>query len=112
MPHGLAETVGVSQLVGADRHRIEPLEQAEILQLLDGVGQGVDADAEFADGVGLLIDLAVDTAGMTHQRRGQAADAAADNDRLHHAPLVVTRIPSTKFIASKGLSGNPGRQTG
>ena len=69
-PDLLAEAVDVEQLVGADRDRVEPLQQAELLQLLDGVRQRVDADAELADAVGLLVDLAVDAARMQHQRGG------------------------------------------
>src|ERR1043166_6807248 len=61
-PDLLAEAVGVEQLVGADAHRVEPLEQAELRELLDGVRQRVDADAEFAHRLRLLVDLAVDAA--------------------------------------------------
>src|ERR1044072_4020518 len=82
-PDLLPEPVHVEQLVGADRDRIEPLQQAQLLQLLDGVRQRVDADAELADAVGLLVDLAVDAARMQHQRGGQPAHASADNDGLH-----------------------------
>ena len=48
-PDLLTEAVGVDQLVGADRDGVEPLHQAELLQLLDGMRQRVDADAELAD---------------------------------------------------------------
>ena len=82
-PDLLAEAVGVEQLVGADRDRVEPLEQAELGQFLDGVRQRVDADAELADGVRLLEDFAVDPARVQHQRRYQAADAATCDDHLH-----------------------------
>ena len=82
-PDLLAEAVGVKQLVGADRDRVEPLQQAEIGQFLDGMRQGVDADAELADDVRLLEDFAVDPARMQHQRRYQAADAATCDDHLH-----------------------------
>ena len=82
-PDLLTETVGIEQLVGADRDRIEPLEQAELGQFLDGVRQRIDADAQFADGVRLLEDFAVDPARVQHQRRDQAADARACDDHLH-----------------------------
>ena len=82
-PDLLAEPVGVDQLVGADRDRVEPLHQAELLQLLDGMRQRVDADAELADALGLLEQLAVDAAGMQHQGRGKPADSAADDNDLH-----------------------------
>ncbi len=85
MPDGLAEAVGVEQFVGADRDRVEPLQQAELFQFANGVGQGVDADAEFADAVGLLKNFAVDAAGLQHEGGGQSANPAADNDHLHDA---------------------------
>src|SRR5712691_10293207 len=84
-PDLLAEAVGVDQLVGPDRHRIETIEQAKPRQLLDRVRQGVDADAELADAVGLLIDFAVDAARMQHERGGETADTAADDNDLHDA---------------------------
>jgi len=68
-PNLLPETVGVEQLVCADRDRVEPVEQAEIGQFLDGMRQRIDADAELADGVRLLENLAIDPARMQHQRR-------------------------------------------
>src|SRR5262245_36252180 len=68
-PHLLAETVGVDQLVGADRDAVQPLEEPEPLQLLDRVRQRVDADAELADRLRLLEQLAVDAALMQHQCR-------------------------------------------
>src|SRR5262252_11217598 len=52
-PNFLAEAIGVEQLVRADRHRIEPLQQAERGELLDRMWQRVDADAELADLIGL-----------------------------------------------------------
>ena len=93
-PDLLAEAVGVEQLVGADGDGVEPLQQAELLELLDGVRQRVDADAELADAVGLLEHLAVDAAGMQHQRGGQAADPAADNDRLHDSTHTRNAQPA------------------
>jgi len=49
------------------------------------MGQRVDADAELTNGIRLLVELAVDTTGMQHERGGQTADAAADNDDLHRS---------------------------
>ena len=69
--------------MGADRDRVEPLQQPQLRQLLDGMRQGVDADAELADAIGLLEQLAIDAAGMQHQRRGEPPDTAADDDDLH-----------------------------
>src|SRR3546814_12459651 len=67
-PDLLAEAVGVDQLVGADSHAVESLEQAEGRQFLDGVRRGVDADAELADGPRLLVDLDLDAFGGQAQR--------------------------------------------
>src|SRR3954465_2426527 len=91
-PYLLAETVGVEQLVGSDPHRIEPIEQSKLGQFLDCMRQGVDADAELADGVRLFVDFAVDTARMQHQRRGQAADSASDDDHFHGSTRKNARI--------------------
>ena len=89
-PNLLAEAVGVKQLVGADRDRVEPLKQPKLGQFLDGMRQRVDADAEFADGVRLLENLAIDPARVQHQRRYQAADAAACDDHFHDATPATT----------------------
>ena len=88
-PDLLPEAVGVDELEGADGHRIKPLEQPKLRQLLDGMGKRVDADAELADGLRLLVHVAVDAARMQHQGGGQAADAAADDNAFHddtHSP--------------------------
>jgi hypothetical protein len=52
-------------------------------EFLDGVGQGVDADAKLANGIRLLENLAIDAAGVKHERGGEPADASADDDRFH-----------------------------
>src|SRR3954469_9261267 len=82
-PDLLPETVKVEQLAGADRDRVEPLQQPKLLWLLDGMRQRVDANTELANGVGLLIDLAIDAARMQHQRRNEPANSAADDNGLH-----------------------------
>ena len=88
-PDFLTEAVGVEEFVGADADHVEPAEQIELGQLLDGVRQGVDADAELADGVGLLVNLARDPARMQHEGGRQAPDPAADDNDLHgtNSPL-------------------------
>src|SRR5258708_40078609 len=53
--------------------------------------QRVDANPQFADGVGLLEQFAIDAAGTQHQRSGKAANAASDDDRLHPPKLHSTR---------------------
>ena len=90
-PDLLADAVGVEQLVGADADLVEPRQQAEFGQFLDRVRQRVDADAELADGVRLLENLAVDAARVQHQGGGQAPDPAADNDGLHRKRLTLIR---------------------
>jgi hypothetical protein len=55
------------------------------------MGQRVDPDAELTNGVRLLVDLAVDPASVQHERGGQTADAAADNDDLHRSTHKPTR---------------------
>ncbi len=82
-PDFLAVTVEIIQLIGADRGGVEPVQQAEAGQFADRMRQRVDADAEFADAVGLFEQFAVDAAGPQHQRGGEASDAASDDDRLH-----------------------------
>ena len=89
-PDLLPEAVGVEQLVGSDPDRVEAIEQPQLRQFLDGMGQRVDADAELPDGVGLLVQFAIDAACAQHQGRGEAANSAADDNRLHR-PLLHTK---------------------
>src|SRR5262249_62076736 len=63
-PDLLAEAIGVEQLVGADADGVEPLEQPQLGKLLDRVRQRVDADAQLAHRLRLLVDLAADAAGV------------------------------------------------
>ena len=90
-PDFLAVAVEIIQFIGANRDGIEPVQQAEAGQFADRMRQRVDADAEFADGVGLFEQFAVDAARAQHQRGGEAADAASDDDRLHPPKLHSTR---------------------
>src|SRR3954462_452019 len=103
-PDLLPEAVKIKKLVGADRDRVEPLQQAELLQLLDGVRQRVDADPELTNCVSLLVDLAIDAARMQHQRGDDPAPSPADNDGLHarntHAtPQLILRIRDPQSTA-------------
>ena len=100
-PDFLAEPVAIEQLIGADRDRIEPVQQAELRQLLDGVRQRIDPDPELADLVGLLEHLAVDAASLQHQRRGQPANPAADDDRLHTLTLTLPNHPLSCGLSPK-----------
>src|SRR3954467_12173566 len=82
-PDLLAEPVEVEQLVGTNPNRIEPLQQPKLLEFLDRMRQRIDADTELTEGVGLLVDLAIDAARMQHQRGDEPANSAADDDGLH-----------------------------
>src|SRR5580692_1438512 len=82
-PDFLAVAVEIIKHVGADRDIVELLQQPETGEFADRMRQRVDADAEFADGVRLLEQLAADAAGAQHQRGGQAPDTAPDDNRLH-----------------------------
>ena len=89
-PDFLAVTVEIIQIIGADSGRIQPVQQPEAGEFADRMRQRVDADAEFADAVRLLEQFAIDAAGAQHQRGGEAADAASDDDRLHPPKLHST----------------------
>src|SRR5262249_4272920 len=52
-------------------------------KLADGMRQRVDTDAKFADGIGLLVNLAINAAGSQHERGGEPTYTATDDDRLH-----------------------------
>src|SRR5438105_6618775 len=86
-PDFLTVAVEVVKHVGADRDIVEPLQQAEAGELADRMRQRIDADAEFADGIGLFEQLAADAARPQHQRGGKAADTATDDNRLHRPQL-------------------------
>jgi len=90
-PDLLPEAVGVEQLVGSDAGRIEAIEQPELCQFLDGVRQRVDADPEFADGIRLLVDVAVDPAGVQHEGGREPTNAATDHNNLHRQLTKQTR---------------------
>jgi hypothetical protein len=94
-PHFLAVAVEIIQLVGANSGSIEPIQQSEAGQLADRMRQRVDTDAKLADAVGLLEQLAVDTARAQHQRGGEASDAASDDDCLHASDSYSTRRSPT-----------------
>src|SRR5262249_30382507 len=82
-PDLLTETIGVEQLVSADPHRIETLQQAEGGALFDGMRWVIEADAELAVLLGLFEGPAIEAARVQHRRGGQPADAAACDDRFH-----------------------------
>src|SRR5262249_35447444 len=119
-PDLLPEAVGVEQLVGSDPHRVEAFEQPELAQFLDRMRQRVDADAELTNGVRLLVDLAVDAAGVQHERGGETPDAAADNDDLHrptHKPthnarrIMVRKIDPAQRFSPDVVDAAPATRT-
>jgi hypothetical protein len=65
-----------------------------------------DAGADFAQGAGLLVDVHVEASPQQAQRRGQAADAAADDgDRcvlVGHVVVSSNRTPERRIA---GLAG-------
>jgi hypothetical protein len=115
-PDLLPEAVGIEQLVGADSRRIEAIEQPQVRQFLDGMGQRIDADAELANGVRLLVNLAVDAAGMQHEGGRETADAAADDNDLHRelttnpqrARIMIRKVgPAQQFLPDVVDAGRP-----
>src|SRR4029077_2565059 len=101
--------VGVEQLEGADTHLIEAVQQPEVSKFLDGVRQRVDADAELADRFRLLEHLAVEPAGMQHERGRQSADPATNDDRLHG--FHSTHYSWTERIMRAGTQRAQGRSS-
>ena len=100
-PDGLAEAVGEDEFPRADADGVQGREEAEGCEFADGVGEGVDADAEFADGGGLFIDGAGDAGLVQREGRGQAADAAAGEED-HLPPSTAMIWPLTK--SARGLA--------
>ena len=60
-------------------HARQRVGQAEPVQDARGVGADLDAGADLAERAGLLVDLDVEAGPQQRQRRGGAADAAADH---------------------------------
>ena len=79
-----------------ERHLGALLTEAELDQQARGVRPDVDAGADFGQQARLLVDLHVEAGLQQAKRRGEAADAAADNGHFrvlwrHQA----TRLPRT-----------------
>ena len=47
------------------------------------MGEGIDSDPELANGIRLLVDLAINPARMEHQRSRKPADSPSNDDDLH-----------------------------
>src|SRR5262249_8957457 len=97
-------------------------------KFFDGMRQRVDAAAEFAHRLRLLVDLAVDAAGMQHERGGEPTHPAAHDDRFHerrpkcpdsevrpsvpHPPKRTSESKDTWQIYNSSAASNPKFATG
>ena len=95
VPDLLAVAGQVEQLIGLDADLIEAIKQTQLRKFPDCMRQSVDADAKLADRVRLFIDLAINAAGSQHERGGQAADPATDNNRLHRPYSTRCQTPAS-----------------
>src|SRR5690606_373243 len=87
----LAEAVEIAGVGGRDRDLGQRLLEAELAQLLAGVRQDIDADAERLDLRRGLVDAAGDAAPLQHEPEREPAYAAAD-DQYFHDSLRNTTI--------------------
>src|SRR5688572_29443708 len=83
VPDRLAAMGHVQQTSGANADPVELGQQAERRQLLDGVRQHVDANAELPHLCCLLEDLSLDADLVECKGGGQAADASSRDQYLH-----------------------------
>jgi len=92
VPDLLALAVEVEELGGPQGDGVERVEQPEVAQRADGVGQRVDPDAELADLARRLEhgDIA-DPALVQRERRREAADATADDEDAHVPKVTPPR---------------------
>jgi len=90
-PDLLAEPVGVDQLAGPHRDRVELPQQPELGELRDRMRQHVDPDPELADHRRRLVDLAADAPRIQHQPERQPTDSTADHDDVHGAVMRQPR---------------------
>src|SRR6202012_4711297 len=113
-PDFLAVTGEVMQHVGADRDVVEFLQQPEAGEFADRMRQRVDADAELADGVGLLEQFAADAGRPQHQGHGQPPNPPADENGFHRPnstllnPLLFPPAPRLRGeveIRQRRISG-------
>src|SRR6185437_2046312 len=96
-PYFLAMTIQIVENVGADRHVIELLQQAERGELSNRMRQCIDAYAKLADRLRLLEKFTTDAAGAQHQRCGKAANTATDDNRLHRCTPPAIQNASRRF---------------
>jgi hypothetical protein len=86
----------------------EPVEQPEIGEDGDRGREDVDADAELAHIIGLLVDVDVDAAAVQAQRRGQAADAGTDHDCACHS--FPSSLRSRRAVRPAARAGHASRE--
>ena len=82
-PDELAVLRVIRQFRGRNRRRGEPVGQPKLGQFAHRVRQGIDADAEWLDGLHALEHAGIDADLMQAQRRRQAGDARADDQNGH-----------------------------
>jgi hypothetical protein len=75
---GHDRTSGI-RIIDANGDTLERLEETEFCQLLGGVWQQVDADAQLTNVARLLKHFALDADGVQAQRRRKPTDAASDD---------------------------------
>jgi len=88
-PDELAALGVVGQLRGAHAQGVEPVEQAQLVQLAHRMGQQVDADAQRPDLRRGFEDRHRHPRLVERERQGEAADAGAgDQDRHALSPVM------------------------
>jgi len=103
-PDHLAEAVGIDEFLRGDAGLRELVAEAELGQFPHRVGLQVDADTTRAHIRRGLEHRAVDAGRMQRERRGQPADAAADDERLHGP------VPSAARCAAFGRGSAASRR--
>ena len=86
------------RLFGKYRERADRRDQAKTFQHPEGVGPDLDAGADFLELGRLLDELRGDTLPLQRQGRGQAADAAADDQNLLVLPILTHCALSQHFL--------------
>src|ERR1700722_7841328 len=82
-PHLLAKSADVVKFLGADAGGVEPGQEIERSEFLDGVRENVDADTDLPDLGGLFENDAFDAPPMKHEREGQSTEARTRNEHFH-----------------------------
>ena len=99
-PHLLPKPADVMQFLGADADGVKLGQKIERGQLLDGVGQNVDADADFPDLGSLFVNDALDAPPVKHERKRQSAEARACDEHFQRRRSL--RLTQAHFACSGG----------